>query len=758
MVGKMTQQSGKKNRYRIISRLSSGGMADIFLGIQLDQRVLERFVAIKKIHSVSDANPEIRAMFADEARIISTLNHPHVVQIFDFTDRGESFLIIMEYIDGENLGYILNFLRTRNERIPLHIGMRLMIQALEALQYIHNATSLSGDPLHIIHRDLDPRNLMLDSNGYLKIIDFGVAKAVVQTELTAPDLFKGKLSHVAPEVFTQNNIDHRADIYSIGLVLFEIATGDRPYRYGKSPVISETIKSIIESPLPNPAEINPELPQPLVEIIQRACSKDREQRYQTADDLHAALTAFAGHSGYGCGIASNAEVRQWFHAQFQDRLAKRRNFENRALQKAKKILEEVRTNRTSGLTWPAPDGERSGIGSYLSDVYPRDGRMPGIDSVSGAPILTGQMSNTPHPGNHIAPTMGLVKPPSAGDRVTNLGGIPLSLERDSETSNAMPGPAGAFNHSLVPPATGDFGAGDSVDTFSGNPRNRIVKVSLAAVGVFAATLLIVMAKTDFFSSDGSMDGSNESINASQSIVIDQKDVENSSGIGNPAKQASIKPTPGLPHTETDGPSGVDNGAGASDDELDGENDGVSHSNSRSWAMRRGRVRRPESRNASQSGSLISEDIEPMDDMVDSYDSAVEELAPLSTPTPLSDSESSLNTRTEPTTPTLTTAPASPDRTPAVASAEVSDTPRYISGSGSWSGPQVAQRGCGSCHQVDATSKTQSQWRYFFSHNRHRQNANLRVLFSKDELQRVESHLIGIVNRSKNKNSGIAGVR
>ncbi len=741
-------------------------MADIFLGIQLDQRVLERFVAIKKIHSVSDANPEIRAMFADEARIISTLNHPHVVQIFDFTDRGESFLIIMEYIDGENLGYILNFLRTRNERIPLHIGMRLMIQALEALQYIHNATSLSGDPLHIIHRDLDPRNLMLDSNGYLKIIDFGVAKAVVQTELTAPDLFKGKLSHVAPEVFTQNNIDHRADIYSIGLVLFEIATGDRPYRYGKSPVISETIKSIIESPLPNPAEINPELPQSLVEIIQRACSKDREQRYQTADDLHAALTAFASHSGYGCGIASNAEVRQWFHAQFQDRLAKRRNFENRALQKAKKILEEARTSRTSGLTWPAPDGERSGIGSYLSDIYPRDGRMPGIDSVSGAPILTGQITNTPHPGNYIAPTMGLVKQPSAGDRITNLGGIPLSLERDSETSNAMPGPSGAFNHSLVPPATGDFGAGDSVDTFSGSPRNRILKVSLAAVGVFAATLLIVMAKTDFFSSGNdasSMDGSDESVSASQLIVIDQKDVENDSGIGNPSKQASISPTPGLPHTETAGAIGVDDGDGASDDEPDGKNDRASHSNSRSWAIRRGRVRRPEPRTSAQSGSSISEDMEPMDDVVDAYDSAAVEMTPPSKiPAPLSDSESRLNTKTETTSPLPATASTSTstsnDRASAVASAAVSEEPRYISGSGSWSGPQVAQRGCGSCHQVDATSKTQSQWRYFFSHNRHRQNANLRVLFSKDELQRVESHLIGIVNRSKNKNSGIAGVR
>jgi serine/threonine protein kinase len=737
-------------------------MADIFLGIQLDQRVLERFVAIKKIHSVSDANPEIRAMFADEARIISTLNHPHVVQIFDFTDRGESFLIIMEYIDGENLGYILNFLRTRNERIPLHIGMRLMIQALEALQYIHNATSLSGDPLHIIHRDLDPRNLMLDSNGYLKIIDFGVAKAVVQTELTAPDLFKGKLSHVAPEVFTQNNIDHRADIYSIGLVLFEIATGDRPYRYGKSPVMSETIKSIIESPLPNPAEINPELPQSLVEIIQRACSKDREQRYQTADDLHAALTAFASHSGYGCGIASNAEVRQWFHAQFQDRLAKRRNFENRALQKAKKILQEARNTRTSGLTWPAPDGERSGIGSYLSDIYPRDGRMPGIDSVSGAPILTGQITNTPHPGNYIAPTMGLVKQPSAGDRITNLGGIPLSLERDSETSNAMPGPSGAFNHSLVPPATGDFGADDSVDTFSGSPRNRILKVSLAAVGVFAATLLIVMAKTDFFSSGNgasSMDGSDESVSASQLIVIDQKDVENDSGIGNPSKQAAISPTPGLPHTETAGAFGVDDGDGASDDEPDGENDRASRSNRRSWAMRRGRVRRPEPRTSAQSEPSISEDMEPMDEVVDAYDSAAVEMTPPSKiPTPLSDSESRLNTKTETTSPSPATERTSNDRGSAVASAEVSDAPRYISGSGSWSGPQVAQRGCGSCHQVDATSKTQSQWRYFFSHNRHRQNANLRVLFSKGELQRVESHLIGIVNRSKNKNSGIAGVR
>jgi hypothetical protein len=329
----------------------------------------------------------------------------------------------------------------------------------------------------------------------------------------------------------------------------------------------------------------------------------------------------------------------------------------------------------------------------------------------------------------------------------------------------MPGPSGAFNHSLVPPATGDFGAGDSVDTFSGSPRSRILKVSLAAVGVFAATLLIVLAKTDFFSSGNgtsSMDGSGESFSASQSIVIDQKDVENDSGIGNPSKQASVSPTPGLSHMEIPGASGVDDGDVASEDESDGENDRASHSNSRSWAMRRGRVRRPGPRtSAPQSGTLISEDMEPMDDVVDAYDSAAVEMTP---PTPskipanLSDSESSLNTKTEITSPSPATVRTSNDKVSAVASAEVSDEPRYISGSGSWSGPQVAQRGCGSCHQVDATSKTQSQWRYFFSHNRHRQNANLRVLFSKDELQRVESHLIGIVNKSKNKNSGIAGVR
>ncbi|MBN2526328.1 MAG: serine/threonine protein kinase [Deltaproteobacteria bacterium] len=739
----MTQHSDTKNRYRIVTKLCSGGMADIFLGIQLDQQVLERLVVIKKIHSVADNSPDSRGMFADEARIISTLNHPHVVQIFDFTEENDSFHIIMEYIDGENLGYILNVLRKKNERIPLKIGLKLMDQALEAIQYIHTATSLSGKPLDIVHRDLDPRNLMIDSNGYVKVIDFGVAKAVVQTELTAPGLFKGKLSHVAPEIFTRSDIDHRADIYSLGLVLFEIATGEKPYRFGKGAILAETIKRIVDDPLPAPRDLNPEIPEKLEEIIRKACDKDREKRYQTADELHVALSEFAHDSSVGAGMATSTEVKKWFNEQFADRLKKRRSYENMTLQKARIALEGMRSMRHTGMIQTGVDNDRHGFSTLVSGVYPSDGRLTGTESISGMSAFgTGQIPNPSFPPSSSAnmrlPT---TNPPGMG-----------------------PNP---FGTTTGVPSLEPFGSDDRSDTFTGATRKHLIRIGLGAAAVALITTVVAFL---FWRSDISMDkqaGKNNTVAVDGTVTaVDPIGITTHS-----PKKADLAGN----HAE-EGTAGVDEEKAASEIEDTGDDVAMTpaansqtaraHITGRSWSNQRGKHRRQAVREMELTDDVeayntddeeregTSLDIESrtvaMVDNADKSFSRIYEPAAVQVDT----------NKYEPVSPKVMGTSSTPDKQKPEPQAAPSmpSAPKYISVGGNWNGARVASEGCGSCHPVKATSKTPNQWKYFFSHDRHRRNANLRALFSPSELRRVETHLISIVESSKKNNSGIAGIR
>ncbi len=327
---KNSQATGE--RYRIVTKLKSGGMADIYLGIQVaEENAFKRLVVIKKIRVMGHQRGQSIGMFLNEARINASLNHPHIVKIYDLSKVKNSISITMEYIDGESLAFVLKRLTKKKAKFPFAIVSRLMIDACVALNYAHTAVSREGKPLNIIHRDIDLTNLMIDGNGYLKVIDFGVAKAANQVETTGPSVFKGKLSFAAPESFEDSEVDRRVDIYALGLVFYQLITGINPFLFKENVNVGEVITTINTKKVRPPTTLVKGLPPQIDAIIAKAVSKDREKRYQTADEFAAAIRELPE-------IASTDEVRNWFNKEFEKRHQKRREYEQKVMKKANEMI------------------------------------------------------------------------------------------------------------------------------------------------------------------------------------------------------------------------------------------------------------------------------------------------------------------------------------------------------------------------------------------------------------------------------------
>lgn len=364
-----------QERYRFLAKLGSGGMADVFLGIQQGAEDFKRLVVIKRIHASWLEQEEGLRMFLDEARLVASLNHPHIVKIFDLSWMGRDICITMEYIDGESLAYVRRACKKHGHTIPLPVICKLMVEAAEALQYAHSAKTPDGKPLNLVHRDIGPQNLLLDANGYLKVIDFGIAKSANQTELTSPGMLKGKLPYMAPDLFTQTTIDGRLDIYALGLVFHEMLTLRQAFPFRKDVSVAEVMQRVTNEPLPPVSSLMPGLDPGLDVILAKATHKDRDQRYPNGAALAADIVKFAERCG---GVATTAQVEEWFQQTFRDRIAQRRDFERLAMQRAEQPY-------SANAIAEGPTGFTSRTGELRpgSDPSISSGSIPNYPSVEG---------------------------------------------------------------------------------------------------------------------------------------------------------------------------------------------------------------------------------------------------------------------------------------------------------------------------------------------------------------------------------------
>ena len=214
-------------RYSIIEQIDVGGMAEVWRGRAVSLQGFEKQVAIKRVLPHLAENAQFLEMFLDEARVSLHLNHANIVQTFDVVQAGSSYFIVMEWIDGLNLKKILTHLNRLRERLSIPEIVYIVAEASKGLSHAHELTAPDGSPLNIVHRDVSPPNILISREGEIKIVDFGLAKAASQLASTDPGVVKGKFSYISPEAAHGNAVDARADVFSLGAVLWEMITGQK---------------------------------------------------------------------------------------------------------------------------------------------------------------------------------------------------------------------------------------------------------------------------------------------------------------------------------------------------------------------------------------------------------------------------------------------------------------------------------------------------------------------------------------------------
>jgi serine/threonine-protein kinase len=278
-----------EQKYRVIKRLEAGGMAEVYLGEAVSMEGFRKTVAIKRVLPHLAQNEAFIQMFLDEARLCARLDHANIVSVFDISKREDTYFLVMEFVDGANLKKIVESLKKRGERIGLAQAIYVAIDACRGLSYAHELAGEDGQPLHIVHRDISPPNILLTRRGEVKLADFGLAKASTQLQTTDPGVVKGKFSYLSPEAAEGNEVDARADIFSIGIVLWELLAGKRLF-LGENDYA--TVKLVQRANIPRLAPLNREVDETFEEILLRALARDPKNRFQTARELGNALAGY----------------------------------------------------------------------------------------------------------------------------------------------------------------------------------------------------------------------------------------------------------------------------------------------------------------------------------------------------------------------------------------------------------------------------------------------------------------------------------
>ncbi|MGN6103805.1 MAG: serine/threonine-protein kinase, partial [Kofleriaceae bacterium] len=293
-------QTSFGGRYSLLRQLAVGGMAEIYLARQAAMSGFEKEVVIKRLRPELADDPRVVEMFLDEARIGALLNHPNIVHVYDVDEHDGIPYIAMEYIVGEELNELCRRGLALDRFLPLEHAVELMRQAAAGMGYFHAARGAEGSaqvdqPLDIVHLDISPSNLLVTRDGFLKIIDFGIANARGQRQRS--DVIPGKLGYMSPEQATRKPVDHRSDVFSLGIVLYEITVGKRLFRGPAHEVVARLIETKIEPP----TFARRSFPSALEAIVMRCLERHPEDRYQSAydlaDDLEAFLRDESMHSG-----------------------------------------------------------------------------------------------------------------------------------------------------------------------------------------------------------------------------------------------------------------------------------------------------------------------------------------------------------------------------------------------------------------------------------------------------------------------------
>lgn len=266
-------------RYELIHRLAHGGMATVYLGRAKGKAGFEKIVAIKIIHPHLASEAEFVDMFLDEARIAARIHHPHVVEILDLGDSDGVYFMVMEFIEGENLSALIRAL-AQDERLPVAVILQIIADTLEGLNAAHELRDADARPYELVHRDVSPHNILINLDGWAKVGDFGIMKAAGKASNTKTGELRGKLAYMSPEQARGGAVDHRSDLFAVGVIAWELLTGQRLFACASE---AATLEKVMACEVPRLEDHgletdHPELCAGLQSLIERTLAADPEQR------------------------------------------------------------------------------------------------------------------------------------------------------------------------------------------------------------------------------------------------------------------------------------------------------------------------------------------------------------------------------------------------------------------------------------------------------------------------------------------------
>jgi serine/threonine-protein kinase len=460
-------------RYVFFDKIASGGMATVHLGRLFGSVGFTRIVAIKRLHPSYANDPGFVAMFVEEARLAARVRHPNVVPIVDVVSAGDELSLVMEYVEGEALSRIFRRMRDEGKTMPFEIATSVVIGALHGLHAAHEAKNELGEPLHLVHRDVSPHNILLGIDGISRVFDFGIAKAAGRLQTTQEGQTKGKLAYMAPEQARGLSVDRRTDVYAAAVVLWEALTGRRLFQ-GDDPAI--LLSRVLGHRIDPPSRLVPGLTPGLDRIVMRGLAFDPSDRFPTALDMAVALEQ-------EMPPRSPREVGQWLESLLGEglraRTARIAEIESGALTDIATHVEDVDKGQpTKTSNAPSPRdidvrekrGSRSsrpmraaafvlagcvaaGLGAYL--VIHAKARVPTPPARDPAATTTTAETGQPPPGGSLA-SLPVVPPaivvPTSPPRASSAPGAAATPPPPLRASRTR-SPAGAS--SCNPPFTVD---------------------------------------------------------------------------------------------------------------------------------------------------------------------------------------------------------------------------------------------------------------------------------------------------------------
>jgi serine/threonine-protein kinase len=330
-------------RYECLLPIARGGMAAVWAARARGARGFQKIVAIKTMLPSLSTEPDFEKMFLDEARIVAGIRHPNVVEIIDLGEEAHLLYIVMEWIDGEPLSALMRTRPSGDRKLPFGIGVKVMMDVCAGLHAAHELKDETGQPAELVHRDVSPQNILVTYDGVVKLVDFGVAKslAMSSTQTTAGQV-KGKVPYMAPEQVLGKPLDRRVDVFSAGVVLYQLTTGTHPFRGDND---GATFHNLLYADIPAPTRIVAGYPRPLEKVVLKALAREPEQRYASAADMGDELASVSRRID---GVSAR-KLSECMTTVLGDTGEKRRE----AIQQALKVVDHRGTSTASVLAEPA---------------------------------------------------------------------------------------------------------------------------------------------------------------------------------------------------------------------------------------------------------------------------------------------------------------------------------------------------------------------------------------------------------------------